>query len=534
MEISIKVKAEYSADILTAKKWLAELEEKSLIACDFEAAIRYTPEQLKVLESIRDSEKYDFFERTSAGAVLKASPLDHPAHVKVTHFSVAWSDSDAYVFILDSQEITDLVMEFLVTTEVTQVWHRASYDFRLIYYATDKFPKNYEDSQVYAKTLFNHVDVFKARTGLKELAGAVYGSWAVAEEAFFTLDNMYNEKMLQYAATDACATFWIYQKMVDTFEDPDEVYPKTSEDYSPWEQLPAVNPKGAEYSESHFYHYTAKWLVRDTVRIMLNGLPIDLHRVRKLDEELQQILEGVVDRIDKNPTVTRFNEYRHESMKESYIKLQKSKLKTHLDFIAPFNSKNVVHRCFFMDSFADKVSLRKPAEKLPQGCSKWSVKLIRQFATKYPPLGRLVKHEISPDSPSAKEAMILMANTRAALYNEKYLQNIRTPDIPVPVFNPGSAQQKQQLFNWAGYSSDKVSSKTGLDSWDREQIEHLNASADDEDIKSLTSALIDHSFAAIVKSNFVQAFYRYTVDGVLYGQYNLLGAKSGRFTSSNP
>lgn len=535
MEIStIKVNTEYTSDYTTAIKWLKEVGNKKLIACDFEAAIKYSPQQLQVLKGIVESSRHSFLEKKAAESVLQATALDHPAHIKITHFSVAWSDSDSYVIIMDSEEVTKAVLDFIITTDVKQVWHGASYDFRLVYYATGMFPKNYEDSQIFAKTIFNHVETYKARVGLKELAGNAYGAWGVTEDNFFTLENMYDPRMLKYAGIDSCATFWVWDRLVSTFQDADIQYPDTTENYSPWVQLPAPSPKTARYPEAHFYHNTAKWLVRDTVRIMMNGLPIDLHRVRELEKTLEVVLKEVEEAVGGNPTVQRFLKHRYHKMLETYIKLQHTKKKTPDDFRKEFNSKNAVHRCFFMDTFADKIGLNKPEETLPQGCSKWSVKLIRNFVGKYPPLKNLLDHKIAPSNPTAVEAMDRMADAATLRYNVRYDELIKEPKIDYPSFNPGSAKQKQEIFAWLGYSSDKTSPTTGADSWDRDQIVQLNQTATDQDVIDLTQTLIDHSFAAIVKNTFVKAFYNYTLEGVLYGQYVLLGAKSGRYTSKEP
>lgn len=214
---TIKVHYYATSDVEEASDWLEELSEYPIIGCDFEAASKYTPEDLEHFQSILDDPEQPHLRRMEARSKIKSNALSHPSHTILTHFSLAISDHQSCVFIIDSKEMEQLVLSYLITTEQTQVWHNAAYDFYHIYYRTKQFPKNYEDTRVYAKTLLNHVEINKALVGLKQLAGTAYGAWGISEDNF-TIDQMYDDKMLLYAATDPCATLWIYNKFIENVE----------------------------------------------------------------------------------------------------------------------------------------------------------------------------------------------------------------------------------------------------------------------------------------------------------------------------
>jgi len=216
---TIKVTYKSTNNILKANKFLQEISASPVIACDFEVASRYYNEDLIEFNNILDSTESTHLQKMEAKSKLNSDALGHPSHTTLTHLSVAANESEAYVFILDSVPIIERILNFLTTTTQLQIWHNASFDFKHVHYYMNKFPINYEDTQIYTKTLINHVEVHKATTGLKELAGHAYGGWGISSDNF-TIEQMYEPHILLYAGTDACATMWIWNRIQESTECP--------------------------------------------------------------------------------------------------------------------------------------------------------------------------------------------------------------------------------------------------------------------------------------------------------------------------
>lgn len=211
MEISIKVTYKSTSNAYTANKYLQEISKYDLITWDFETAVKYTPEDLVSFQQELATEPKKR-RRIELQAKLDATALGHPSHCTITHCSIAISNHEAYVFILDNKKITDRVLNYLITSKQKQVLHNASYDFRFLHYFTGHMPVDYEDTQILAKTILNHVEVNKATTGLKELAGKWYGEWGISADNF-TTSSYYDPKMLLYSATDSCATYKLWESI---------------------------------------------------------------------------------------------------------------------------------------------------------------------------------------------------------------------------------------------------------------------------------------------------------------------------------
>jgi hypothetical protein len=215
---TIKVTYKSTRTAFQALQYLAEIKQFDTFAADFEVALKFTPSELDSMRAELDTDPPKR-RRIQLEAALAANALSHPSYCTLTHCSIAVSDTQAYVFILDNRQITNLILNFLVTTPIKQVWHNASFDFRHIIYHTNTLPLDYEDTQIFAKTLVNHVEPSKAGTSLKDLCAKWYGSWAISSDNF-DLSNMYDEHVLHYAAIDACATFKLWTELNSYCKEP--------------------------------------------------------------------------------------------------------------------------------------------------------------------------------------------------------------------------------------------------------------------------------------------------------------------------
>lgn len=315
----------------------------------------------------------------------------------------------------------------------------------------------------------------------------------------------------------------------------------TTIDYSPWDQLPVPEPKTVTPDVDYFYQNTAKHLIKDTVRIMNNGLPIDLDRVAELEETLKETLNKVDCTLQNNVHVKKYLEKRNTQKLEAYKDNRRSMLKDITYFIKPFKHSSMEHRSYFMTIYAEQQGLSQPSELLPSGVPKWDAKLVKKFSITRPLLKRLLAGELPPNHLIVTKAMKQLALDKQKIHNKKFLEQIENPPLDalpkefelVP-FNPGSSDQLRGLFSMLGLKSEATTDK-GAESWNRKQVERVNKEfKDDPDIVELTQAIIDYSFGSIIATNFVPAFYKYTVNGRLHGTYKLFGAKSFRYTSSNP
>lgn len=217
---TIKINYSYTNNTYKTYQYLDNLPD--LFAADFEIASNYTKED-KELTKIR----LDFIDnklttknfpnikkrQIQLNQRLCTDGLSHPSLTSITHLSIATDESNAFVIVCDNNNIRKLVLNFLVSTNKTQIWHKSIFDFKHIYYHTGKYPKRFIDTQLMAKSLLNDANSFKGLVGLKQLMSYAYGDWAISKDSF-VLEEMWKENTIKYAAIDACATYKLYKDIL--------------------------------------------------------------------------------------------------------------------------------------------------------------------------------------------------------------------------------------------------------------------------------------------------------------------------------
>ena len=94
--------------------------------------------------------------------------------------------------------------------------------------------------------------------------------------------------------------------------------------YSPDDLLPAPEPRTVSPPEDYFYDNVVKHLVKDTVRIMNTGLPIDLDRVEELEVELDSIIAEVKTTLANNTYIQQYLNLRYSNQIQAYQEAQLS------------------------------------------------------------------------------------------------------------------------------------------------------------------------------------------------------------------
>jgi len=278
-----------------------------------------------------------------------------------------------------------------------------------------------------------------------------------------------------------------------------------------------------------FYENFAKAFIPDMIQMMDVGLHIDPDAVEELRSTIDTVLKSVSDRLEANPLIKQYQNSRLPEAQRAHAEKATQALRTLNHYKQTYKPGDMVHRTWVVNEHLRRL-MRHDDEQ-----DKWTVKDLKQYNLflNDPFIKSVIaKRELSGNS-HVKLAMTSLAKYKLELWNRPRLAKAQEP-VELDPYNPGSSKQNGEFFIMMKVEPTAWSKDTGEPSWGRKQLEIVQKGTTDPDMLDVLEAMIDFSYSAIIKNNFLKAFDSFTIDGVLHGNIKLFGAKSFRPTSNNP
>lgn len=300
----------------------------------------------------------------------------------------------------------------------------------------------------------------------------------------------------------------------------------------PYEFLPMPHPKdfdpGVE-NPSFFYDNFIKEFIPDMIQMMDTGLTIDQDAVENLRETVHDVLESVEKRLLDNPLIAKFQLKRLPYAQRAYAEKCTQAVREIDYYLKEFNDKDVLHRTWIVNTFLKKIHKDDDVK------DKWTLKDLKKYNIflKDPWIDAIANKRRLTNNLDVQSGMRALAEYKLELWNRPRYEKADKP-ITLPAFNPGSHKQMKEFFEMMEVEPLAWSDGTGEASWGREQLEIVQRNTPEGDFLNALNAMVDFSSSSIISTNFLKAFDKFTIDGVLHGNIKLFGAKSCRNTSNNP
>lgn len=188
----------------------ALLKEFPLLSFDTEVRSVYDKaERLEAKEYLKDTNPLDPLYK-QARVVMESSGLSFPSIVRTTHFIFGTSRSKSHVIVCTTPEIEMFIWNAIAEYEGKLIVHNSLFDLKIMYQRIGKMPKDFVDTALIIKCLINHVNIWKAKVGLKDLMGEYYDpKWVLMDD--YEPEDLKLPSFIMYAAIDGAATFHLYE-----------------------------------------------------------------------------------------------------------------------------------------------------------------------------------------------------------------------------------------------------------------------------------------------------------------------------------
>ena len=484
----IKPQITWTDDIIIAKQWLEGIEQTyDTIAVDFEA-----------------------------------NDLTLPQFNDLTMVTIGWNLTKSIVIVFKNIELRDFVLNWLVNTELRQVYHNSLFDVRFIHYYTGKCPKNIEDSQLLAGVYHNHVNPDKRKVGLKRLAKYPYLDWADDKSSFelyvdssdYVNPNLhyvghnptpqiYNLPLIYYCGIDSCATTKVWKDYDIETAYPDYWIPETSE--------PRYNTE--QFNQRYYYDFILKPAIPVIIEMLNNGQHIDTEQVEALSVKVDAIKAECIKKINSYKIVQDFQS------KVDKIRIDKFLEPVHKAWAKPkYNGYKANPK---MRAYVVNYLIGTDYETL-------SDKQLKSMDN--PLLESLINKEY--DNPKIVEASNKFAEAKAHQQNldRNRIDKIEHPEKYITIgYNPWNYQQLKQMWINFGLESDEVSKDTGEMSFSSPVLKEL-VKTTTGDVHEIIKLQLEIAESKNMITQYIPKYKGSTVEDRVYGSIRLLGTISGRLS----
>lgn len=185
-----------------------------LLSFDVETRSVYKKEERgEATEYLKDSNPADDLYQ-QALVVSNSSGLSFPSIVKTTHFIFGESRCKAHVVVISSDRDEMFMWDLISKFKGKFLVHNSLFDLKIMYQRTGKLPENFVDTALIVKCFINHVNIWKAKTGLKVLMAEYYSpKWVLMND--YEPKNLKDKNFIQYAGIDGAATFHLYELILE-------------------------------------------------------------------------------------------------------------------------------------------------------------------------------------------------------------------------------------------------------------------------------------------------------------------------------
>lgn len=209
----IKVTKEVYSTPWTINKKLAELTLIPKMSFDIETSGLYSKEQRKEAINLLD-ENMSIYNHKLASVVANNNGLSFPSITRTTHFVFGMSRNMSIIMVVPNRHMELLIWNWLRNYSGKLLIHHALFDLKVMYHRIGDLPHDYDDTALMVKTLTNNSDIWKSKSGLKDVMGEYYPpSWALFDE--YEPENPSDPDFLDYAAIDGAATFYLHEILLE-------------------------------------------------------------------------------------------------------------------------------------------------------------------------------------------------------------------------------------------------------------------------------------------------------------------------------